>query len=519
LFADMTEMKPADAQDGDGESSGGGAWPPAGFADRHGAAAMFGISWETWKQWTIDGKVTCAGHWATAPGGGRRRVYAVADLERLREQMRAAGTIYVGSPLGAGGGLPDGYVSRDEAAQRLGIVPDTLALWHTTGRLRGTWAKSPDGRRCKVYATADVERVIAQLAERPTIPDGFVDLEGALAMFGVTPAAWIIWKRQGKVPRGEWARSPNGAPCRIYAVNELREVFERLRGADKVFRVGGEGRTGRYHIPDGWVQLREASEMFGVDVNTFVRWEREGLITCGRNETGRRIKIYPRVELERLLAENGRYAPPYPDPDRPGVYRVPLAGHDMQRREAIVDADCLPLIERRRFHYSCPRDGEEHGRVSSFNPGGDSRLHSVIMGVGDPGLCVMHRNGDPLDCRRANLVVRTLSERGAAMRKARTFCGRPPTSRFKGVCWDKRKERWKAYVKKGQKMRNIGTFRDEIAAAQAYDEAARELFGEHARLNFPDGVDARLEREAVEAGVAMADGETEALAPATARAA
>ena len=67
-----------------------------------------------------------------------------------------------------------------------------------------------------------------------------------------------------------------------------------------MFRVGGEGRTGRYHIPDGWVQLREASAMLGVDNNTFVRWEQEGLITCGRNETGRRIKIYPRAELERL---------------------------------------------------------------------------------------------------------------------------------------------------------------------------------------------------------------------------
>src|SRR5215217_1607883 len=123
------------------QGGGGGAWPPPGFVDRHGAAAMFGVSWDTWKHWTIAGRVTCAGHWAIAPGGGRRRVYAVADLERLRERMRAAGEIYVGAPLAGGGGLPDGYLSRDEAARRLGIVPATLALWHTTGRLRGTWAK------------------------------------------------------------------------------------------------------------------------------------------------------------------------------------------------------------------------------------------------------------------------------------------------------------------------------------------------------------------------------------------
>jgi hypothetical protein len=45
----------------------------------------------------------------------------------------------------------------------------------------------------------------------------------------------------------------------------------------------------------------------------------------------------------------------------------------------------------------------------------------------------------------------------------------------------------------------LGRFRDELAAAEAYDEAARELFGEYARLNFPDGVDAWLQADAAKA--------------------
>jgi hypothetical protein len=49
-----------------------------------------------------------------------------------------------------------------------------------------------------------------------------------------------------------------------------------------------------------------------------------------------------------------------------------------------------------------------------------------------------------------------------------------------------------ACVQTDQRKRYLGRFRDEIAAAEAYDEAARELFGEHARLNFPDGIDAFL---------------------------
>jgi len=46
------------------------------------------------------------------------------------------------------------------------------------------------------------------------------------------------------------------------------------------------------------------------------------------------------------------------------------------------------------------------------------------------------------------------------------------------------------------KHHNLGRFHDEIAAAEAYDDAARKFFGEYARLNFPDGIDAALERAA-----------------------
>ena len=74
----------------------------------------------------------------------------------------------------------------------------------------------------------------------------------------------------------------------------------------------------------------------------------------------------------------------------------------------------------------------------------------------------------------------------------------PCTSKFKGVCWDKRRGRWVAQCKRDGKS-YLGRFDDELAAAEAYDEAARETWGEHARLNFPDGVDAFLEGEAANA--------------------
>ncbi|MGN6725534.1 MAG: MerR family DNA-binding transcriptional regulator [Tepidisphaeraceae bacterium] len=462
-------------------------FPPAGFVDKDQAALRLGVTHHTLREWVQQGVIDYAGEFAVHDGV-RHRVYDIALLDAAVERMRAN--------LAARAILPEGFIDRDETARRLGIVPDTLALWHTNGRLCcGVWNKTPDGKRAKIYPEAEVEALRQRLAEAPVLPEGYVDIDGACELLGISRQSWVNWSNEGKLPEGEWGRSPTNKPCRIYNLDEVRAAIDKIRGDDCVYKLAGRGKA--YHIPAGWVQLREAAQMFGVNETTILRWESEGQITCGRTEGGQRIKIYAKADLQWLVEENGRYAPPYPDPGRPGVWRVPLSGHDMRRREAIIDEADLPLVEGRRFHFSFPGDQEgepRHGRVATGTEDGRTRLHSLIMNVEDD-LCVMHRNDDPLDCRRENLVVRTLSEKSASNRKARMFCGRPPSSRFKGVCWDKRRERWIAQIKKDGVSRSLGGFHDELAAAEAYDEAARELFGEHARLNFADGIDARLEQE------------------------
>ena len=58
-------------------------------------------------------------------------------------------------------------------------------------------------------------------------------------------------------------------------------------------------------------------------------------------------------------------------------------------------------------------------------------------------------------------------------------------SGFKGVSWNGgRINRWQARIARGGKRIFLGNFDTPEEAARAYDAAARELFGEHARLNF-----------------------------------
>lgn len=56
-------------------------------------------------------------------------------------------------------------------------------------------------------------------------------------------------------------------------------------------------------------------------------------------------------------------------------------------------------------------------------------------------------------------------------------------SKYLGVRWHRNQGAWHAQI--GPKRTYLGTFYREIEAAHAYDEAAREMWGKAARLNFP----------------------------------
>lgn len=57
------------------------------------------------------------------------------------------------------------------------------------------------------------------------------------------------------------------------------------------------------------------------------------------------------------------------------------------------------------------------------------------------------------------------------------------SSRYKGV--SRSGNKWCARIQSGFESNWIGTFDNEINAARAYDNAARQLHGEFAFLNFP----------------------------------
>lgn len=102
-------------------------------------------------------------------------------------------------------------------------------------------------------------------------------------------------------------------------------------------------------------------------------------------------------------------------------------------------------------------------------------MHRVIM----EAQFVDHINGDKLDNRRENLRAVTKSQNNMNQSQQK----KQKHSKYKGVSWDKSRNKWMAYCKKDGKMNYLGRFTDENEAALAYNNKASELFGEFAKLN------------------------------------
>jgi len=151
---------------------------------------------------------------------------------------------------------------------------------------------------------------------------------------------------------------------------------------------------------------------------------------------------------------------------------------------AIVDADLFPELNRFKWYLG------NHGYVyrADYIPETQENqrvyLHRVVHQT-PPNTDTDHINGNTLDNTRANLRSCSRSENLANQIKQSGT-----SSRFKGVAWDARHGKWKAYIgcksertKTGKARVNIGTFSDELEAARAYNAKAVELFGDFARLN------------------------------------
>lgn len=103
-------------------------------------------------------------------------------------------------------------------------------------------------------------------------------------------------------------------------------------------------------------------------------------------------------------------------------------------------------------------------------------MHRVVANA-PAGKEVDHIDGDGLNCQDENLRVCSRSENSRNFAKTKRN-----TTGFKGVGRSGRK--FEANIRSNGVLLYIGTFDTAEDAARAYDDIARKLHGEFARLNF-----------------------------------
>ena len=160
------------------------------------------------------------------------------------------------------------------------------------------------------------------------------------------------------------------------------------------------------------------------------------------------------------------------------VALIPLGGSKGIGLFAVVDLRDLARVRRHHWCANARRGATTvYAQTNIKGPDGRAttvQMHKLIR----PGCAeIDHRDGDGLNNRRQNL-----RRAGPAENRRNRAIQRNNRSGFRGV--HRHPYGWVARIGKGRD-RYLGLFSTLIAAAQAYDRAARRRFKSFARFNFP----------------------------------
>lgn len=156
-----------------------------------------------------------------------------------------------------------------------------------------------------------------------------------------------------------------------------------------------------------------------------------------------------------------------------------------QGKFAQVDDDDYEELSKHKWHvmtgkYTCYAVRKVYLGGGRKNPKYTTVwMHRQILNVEDKLALVDHKDHDGLNNQKNNIRKCTRSQN---QRNKRSEIN--STSKYLGVDYDSKRNRWKSRIRSNGKEKHLGRFINEIDAAKAYDIAAAEIHGEFANLNF-----------------------------------
>lgn len=155
----------------------------------------------------------------------------------------------------------------------------------------------------------------------------------------------------------------------------------------------------------------------------------------------------------------------------------------------------IPIQSKKYGEKYCFIDGEDFDKVKDYTWGLKEssknnlyvvtyknkkiiRLHRLLTNCPD-GLFVDHKDFNTLNNCKSNLRICTHAENG----RNNKIKNIKKTSKYKGVCWKEKQNKYSAQIMYKDKSIHLGYFTDEKEAAFAYNTAAQKYFKEYSCLN------------------------------------
>ena len=142
---------------------------------------------------------------------------------------------------------------------------------------------------------------------------------------------------------------------------------------------------------------------------------------------------------------------------------------------ALVDDKDYEILSNYKWRLCCNNYAGNHFTINGKQK--SELMHRIIMNP-QKNMEIDHIDNNGLNNQKNNLRIVTHQQNMMNSSKIKN-----KSSKFKGISWDKNRNKWYTEIFFSGKKYFLGRFTNEIDAARAYNTKAKELFSEYACLN------------------------------------